>query len=192
MQAIQLIVGLGNPGVKYERTRHNVGSWLIKAIINVTNATLKTNNKFYGQHGSVLYGEKKLHLLIPHAYMNLSGSSVREFINYYNIPVAAILIAHDELDLAPGAARLKFSGGAGGHNGVRHIIDSLNNKQFWRIRFGIGHPGNSNLVSDYVLHPPSSQEVAVINQAISAVTLIVPRLVQGELFQAQQWLHTNA
>lgn len=188
---ILLIVGLGNPGAEYEHTRHNAGAWFVEALAQDANTTLRNTTKFYGLHSTAtLYG-KECHLLIPTTYMNLSGQAVKAVASYYKIAPENILVAHDEIDLAVGEIRLKFDGGHGGHNGLRDIIRHLNTNKFNRLRIGVGHPGNSNLVHDYVLNSPKKAEFGLIEDAIHKAERVTPLLLDGETQKAMQELHTK-
>jgi PTH1 family peptidyl-tRNA hydrolase len=188
---IQLIVGLGNPGADYENTRHNAGAWFVLDLAHTTHTQLRHETKFHGLHGSAHLHGHDVHLLIPTTYMNLSGQSVGALANYYKIPPETILVAHDEIDLAVGDIRLKFDGGHGGHNGLRDIIRHLNSNQFHRLRVGVGHPGNSKEVVDYVLNPPKKSEREQIEVALQEAERVLPRLLNGQYQQATQELHTR-
>lgn len=186
-QPIQLIVGLGNPGEKYEKTRHNAGAWFVENCARATSSVLRVEAKF---HSRYVFSEE-VHLLIPTTFMNESGRSVRAFVQFHKIPPQAILVVHDEIDLPPGVARLKFDGGAGGHNGLKDLIDQLQTKQFHRLRIGVGHPGHSNEVSDFVLSPPSRAELALIKAALERSQAVLPLIVSGEFQKAMQQLHSE-
>ncbi len=177
VSGIQLIVGLGNPGPSYKDTRHNVGEWFLEALCQQFRLSLKTESKFHARHTKWTFGGKDFHLLIPTTFMNHSGQAVGLFSKYYQIPPEAILVVHDELDFKAGEFRFKIDGGHGGHNGLRDIIHHLNSRSFHRIRFGIGHPGNKDIVADYVLSDPSQEDKQLIKTAIQAA---IPAL--------QKWL----
>ena len=187
---IQLIVGLGNPGAEYEQTRHNAGAWLVSQLADNARIILRNESKFHGLIGTVHLHGQDCYLLIPTTYMNLSGQSVAAFAKFYKISPDSILIAHDEIDLPAGEIRLKFDGGHGGHNGLRDIFSHLNTKQFYRLRIGVGHPGNSRDVVDYVLHPPKKNERAQIDTALEKAHDILPFLMNGQFQKAMQTLHT--
>ena len=187
-QSIQLIVGLGNPGEKYAKTRHNAGAWFVEQLARSASCQLRPESKF---QGSTAAFTAECHLLIPNTYMNNSGQSVKALASYYKIPPEAILVIHDELDLPPGIARLKFDGGAGGHNGLTDIIDHLHTKKFHRLRLGIGHPGQGRDVADYVLKPPSKSELHLIEQALQKAGEVLPIIMNGEFQKAMQQLHTS-
>lgn len=188
---IQLIVGLGNPGAEYEETRHNAGVWFVEKIIQQKNLSLRHEKKFHGSTGKFNFQGNEYHLLIPSTYMNESGTSVLAFAHYYKIPPENILVAHDELDLAPGTTRLKLDGGHGGHNGLRDIIRHLGGKNFWRLRIGIGHPGEKSQVTDYVLHRPSATDRQLIDDSINEAIALLPEILSDEMHRAMNQLHTR-
>lgn len=188
---IQLIVGLGNPGPQYALTRHNAGAELVGQLAARQLATLQTDKKFAGLYTRTTLDGHPLHLLIPTTFMNLSGQSVAALANFYKIPPEQILVVHDELDLPPGCARFKQGGGHGGHNGLRDIISRLgNNKQFYRLRLGIGHPGQASAVSGFVLSkaPPAERDrtQAAIDQALQ----LLPAAIRGDWHKAMNTLHS--
>ena len=167
MSQIKLIVGLANPGAKYEDTRHNAGEWLINEIARQFNVSLKEEAKFFGKVAKINAACGEVRLLVPTTFMNLSGKAVGALANFYRIKPEEILVAHDELDLPPGVAKIKQGGGYGGHNGLKDIIASLgNSNNFYRVRIGIGHPGSKELVAGYVLGKPSPQDQEKINAAV--------------------------
>lgn len=187
----RLIVGLGNPGAEYEATRHNVGFWFVDQLADKLKASLAPQPKFFGKAGRV--GD--LWLLQPTTYMNRSGQSVAALANFYKIAPPEILVVHDELDLLPGAIRVKQGGGNGGHNGLKDIQARLGTPDFWRLRLGIGHPRTLNLnqqVADFVLHPPRLEEMPPIEQALARCILAWPKLASGDYGAAQQQLHKAA
>jgi peptidyl-tRNA hydrolase, PTH1 family len=188
---ILLIVGLGNPGAEYEHTRHNAGEWFVRSLADDANITLRPTAKFRGSHGIATIKGHECHLLIPSTYMNLSGQAVQAVANFYKIPAEAILIAHDEIDLPVATIRLKFDGGAGGHNGLTDIINHLNTKKFYRLRIGVGRPGPRMDVADYVLSPPKKAERVEIDTALEAAEGILPYVMKGEFQQAMQLLHSE-
>jgi len=187
---ITLIVGLGNPGSEYEHTRHNAGAWFVKELANSAHITLRHESKYRGAHGVIKIDGHDCHLLIPSTFMNLSGQSVQAVASYFKIPASGILIAHDEIDIPTGIIRLKFDGGAGGHNGLRDIISHLNTKQFHRLRIGVGHPGNSKEVVDYVLKAPKKIEREQIDVAIEKALGALTLLIKGQFQKAMMFLHT--
>lgn len=188
MSAIQLIVGLGNPGRDYEETRHNAGAWFVEQLAREHRVTLQHEGKFFGLSGRLPMAGQDLKLLIPTTFMNLSGQSVAAFANFYKISADAILIAHDELDLPPGSARFK-QGGSGGGNGVRDIIARLGNNSFHRLRIGIGHPGSADKVTSYVLNKPTRDERIGIDRALDAATAVLPLAISGQWTRAMTQLH---
>lgn len=164
---IKLIVGLANPGAEYAATRHNAGAWFVDALAQRYNQSFKEEKKFYGYTARILLNNNDVRLLVPTTFMNLSGKAVGTLANFYNIVADEILVAHDELDLPPGVAKLKLGGGNGGHNGLKDIQSKLaNNPNFYRLRIGIGHPGERNKVVGFVLGKPLSQEQVRIDDAI--------------------------
>jgi peptidyl-tRNA hydrolase, PTH1 family len=188
---IALIVGLGNPGAEYEHTRHNAGAWFVSTLAQRDKISLRPHPKFHGIHGIAKVSGHECHLLIPTTFMNHSGQSVQAIANFYKIPPQAILVAHDELDIPVGVTRLKFNGGHGGHNGLRDIANHLNSKEFYRLRIGIGHPGNSNDVVNYVLAPPKKAERKLIDEAIQETESILPLLMEGQFQKAMHLLHSE-
>ena len=167
MAGFRLLVGLGNPGSEYENTRHNAGAQWIEALARMSQCSLRTEKKFFGQFGKVFIGGQECYLLIPTTYMNLSGKAVQAVCQFYKISPQEVLVVHDELDIAPGTVKLKKSGGHGGHNGLKDIISKLgNNRDFGRVRIGIGHPGHASQVAGYVLKKAPSDEYQKIEQTI--------------------------
>ena len=190
-QAIQLIVGLGNPGAQYIETRHNAGAWFIEQLLKQHNIQLHPEKKFKGEFAKLVLNNHEYYLLLPTTFMNLSGESVAAVANFYKIPPQAILVVHDELDLPVGTIRIKQDGGHGGHNGLRSIINTLGRTDFMRLRIGIGHPGDSRFVTDYVLHPPSKTDRGLIDTVMSKAQTILPKLLTGNLQDAMHKLHTT-
>jgi len=191
VSAIQLIVGLGNPGREYEDTRHNAGAWFVAQLAQQQRCALNNDSKFSGLTGRINVAGQDIKLLIPTTFMNLSGQAVAAAAAFYKIPVEAVLVAHDELDIAPGNARLKVGGGHGGHNGLRDIINKFGNQNnFHRLRIGIGHPGSAEKVVGYVLNKPSSDERISIDAAIAAALNILPLAASGQWSRAMNELHT--
>ncbi len=188
---ILLIVGLGNPGAEYEHTRHNAGAWFVMELAHSAHATLRHEPKLLGFHCATKLHSHPCHLLIPTTFMNHSGQSVQALASYYKIAPESILIAHDEIDLPVGDVRLKFDGGHGGHNGLRDIINHLNSNKFYRLRIGVGHPGNSKEVIDYVLHPPKKTEREQIDTALQNAQKVIPLVLAGEIQKAMHALHTK-
>ena len=189
---IQLIVGLGNPGSEYDRTRHNAGADFVAELARDLGANLITESKYFGLTARVAYHGQDLRLLIPTTYMNRSGQAVGAMANFFKIPPEAILVAHDELDLAPGTARFKLDGGHGGHNGLRDIISALgNNQNFPRLRLGIGHPGAAAQVANFVLKRAPSAEQALTDEAIQRAINCLPEAIKGDWNTAMKKLHTK-
>lgn len=190
---IRLIVGLGNVGPEYERTRHNAGFWLLDRVADRLGVRLRSERKFFGQMGRASMGGADVWLLKPETYMNLSGQAVVAAALFYRILPGQILVAHDELDLAPGDVRLKQGGGVAGHNGLKDIRARLSSADFWRLRIGIGHPRALQLrqeVADFVLHPPRREEQERIEAAIDRAQDVIELLVKGRFPAAMTRLHT--
>lgn len=189
---IRLIVGLGNPGSEYAGTRHNAGQDLVELLARHQQAPLSSTPKFFGFSSSAQAQGTDLRLLVPTTYMNRSGQAVAALSKFYKIAPEQILVVHDELDLAPGVARLKFGGGHGGHNGLRDIISSLgNNKNFARLRIGIGHPGHASAVANYVLKRAAPADTQAIEHAIDESLRVINDLIDGEWDKATRTLHSN-
>lgn len=188
---IQLLVGLGNPGAEYESTRHNAGFWWIDEICRTHGITLSTEAKFFGRAGRLKLGGKEAWLLQPSTFMNASGRSVAALAKFYRILPQNILVIHDELDIPPGTVKLKKGGGNGGHNGLKDISAHLGTPDYWRLRLGIGHPGERGAVVNYVLHAPSREESQLIDDTISESTRLLPQLLHGEFEAAMLKLHTK-
>lgn len=184
----KLIVGLGNPGSKYEETRHNAGFWLVDEIARGYSASFSAEKKFQGEAARVIIDSRDIRLLKPTTFMNLSGESVAAMANFYRIEPEQILVAHDELDLLPGTVRLKKGGGHGGHNGLRDIIKHLG-RDFWRVRLGIGHPGDARQVSNFVLKRAPKSESELLIRCIDDVMREMPNIVGGRIEVAMNTLH---
>lgn len=189
---VKLIVGLGNPGAEYAHTRHNAGQDLVEELSRDHSEPLQDTPKFFGTSCRIFIGAKDARLLVPTTFMNRSGQAVATLANFYKIEPEEILVIHDELDLSPGDVRLKRGGGHGGHNGLRDIISALgNNKNFARLRVGIGHPGNAKQVSSYVLkRAPQDQQIEIDN-ALSRAQKVIPLVVAGEWETAVRELHSS-
>jgi len=187
MTVPRLIVGLGNPGPEYEDNRHNAGFWFVDRLARELKVTLAPQGKFFGRVGRV--GE--LWLLQPTTYMNRSGQAVAALARFYKIAADEVLVVHDELDLPPGGIRLKQGGGNGGHNGLKDIQGQLSTPDFWRLRLGIGHPGERHAVVDYVLKAPRREEQELIDAALDRCLLSWPKLAAGDYAAAQQQLHVK-
>jgi PTH1 family peptidyl-tRNA hydrolase len=184
----QLLVGLGNPGPAYEKTRHNAGFWFVDRIASCHDCTWKEESRFRAMVATVRAGGG-IRLMKPLTYMNRSGIAVASVATYYKISPESILVAHDDLDFEPGVVRLKQGGGHGGHNGLRDIVTHLGTGEFARLRFGIGRPQGVMTVSDYVLAPPSTAEREAIVGAIERVVDCLPELLQGKLESVMNRLH---
>ncbi|MDD2915479.1 MAG: aminoacyl-tRNA hydrolase [Gallionella sp.] len=190
MTTIRLIVGLGNPGREYEATRHNVGFRWVDELARLQNLNFKSEAKFHGLAArGQLHGHEIL-LLKPQTFMNVSGRAVGALAQFYKIVPAEILVVHDELDLSPGVARLKMGGGHGGHNGLKDIIAHLGSKDFWRLRLGIGHPGERAEVSNYVLNDPRKEERELIDAAMQRALDIAHLAIEGKTEAAMLKLHS--
>jgi peptidyl-tRNA hydrolase, PTH1 family len=187
---IRMIVGLGNPGPDYAQTRHNAGFWLADLLARRHGGVFRTERKFVAELASIRLEGADVLLLKPQTFMNRSGASVQAASAYLKIPVEQILVAHDELDLPPGDARLKQGGGHGGHNGLRSLIAHLG-AAFWRLRLGIGHPGNRAEVIDYVLNRPSREDEALILEAVSDAADVMPILLGSGEQPAMHKLHSR-
>ncbi len=192
MTAIQLIVGLGNPGPEYDQTRHNAGALFVERLADRERVNLSLDKKYFGLVGKFSHQGRDVRLLIPTTYMNRSGQSVAALAGFFRIPPDAILVAHDELDMPPGVAKLKTGGGHGGHNGLRDIIAQLGNQNsFHRLRLGIGHPGHSSLVSGFVLGRAPRGEQELLDTSIDFALDVMPELLAGDLTRAMQKLHSR-
>jgi len=192
--SIRLIVGLGNPGPEYEQTRHNAGFWLVDALAANAGVRLGRETRYQALAAKTVIGGAEVWLLEPQTYMNRSGQSVGTLARFYKIAADEILVVHDELDLPPGAAKLKKGGSSGGHNGLKDITAALGTQDYWRLRLGIGHPralGLPQPVVDYVLHRPRREEQLLIDEAISKSLEVIAPLCQGRFEAAMMQLHTN-
>lgn len=191
---IRLIVGLGNPGAEYERTRHNAGCWAVDEMARVLGAHgFGADKKMKAEVASALIDGRKIWFIKPQTYMNCSGQSVGPFARFHDIRPSEILVLHDELDLLPGQLRVKLGGSSGGHNGLKDIQSALGTPDYWRLRIGIGHPRSLQLnqgVADFVLHRPRQDEQIEIDRAIDRVAAEATTLVRGEMAEAQRLLHT--
>ena len=186
--AIRLVVGLGNPGKEYERTRHNAGFWLVERFALQSGVVLRKDGKFQALVGRL--GSNGAWLVLPQSFMNASGRAVQMLAGFFKIPAAEILVVHDELDFSPGNAKIKQGGGIAGHNGLRDISQRLGSHDYWRLRLGIGHPGDRDAVSDYVLGKPSAEDRADIDEAIGRSIEILPLCLAGDTQGAMQKLHS--
>jgi PTH1 family peptidyl-tRNA hydrolase len=189
--AIRLIVGLGNPGTVYQTHRHNVGFWFVDALAHLYSSNFKKESRFFCDVATCDIANNAVRLIKPHTYMNRSGQSIQSIAKFYQINSSEILVVHDELDLNPGIARLKYSGGHGGHNGLRDTIKALGSNDFYRLRIGIGHPGNKARVSDFVLHAPNASEIEPIQSSLVESLNIIEKVIVGETEKAMKTLHTD-
>lgn len=190
MTQIKLIVGLANPGAEYAATRHNAGAWYVDQLAERYNQPLKSESKFFGYTARLQIERQDVRLLVPTTFMNLSGKSVAALASFYQIEPNEILVAHDELDLPPGVAKLKLGGGHGGHNGLRDIISKLgNNPNFHRLRIGIGHPNDKSQVVGFVLGKPPKSEQTLIDNAIDEAIRCTDILLSDGINAAMNRLH---
>jgi PTH1 family peptidyl-tRNA hydrolase len=191
LTAIKLIVGLGNPGSEYRGTRHNAGADFVEELARQCGTPLQSESKFFGLAGRVTLSGHDLRLLIPTTFMNRSGQAVAAMAGFFKIAPEEILVAHDELDIPPGTARFKRGGGHGGHNGLRDIVPALgNNKDFYRLRIGIGHPGHASRVTGYVLGAPSQVDRTRMDACIDEAIAALPLLLNGDGTKAMTRLHS--
>ena len=188
---IKLFVGLGNPGPEYEATRHNAGFWWIDALARELGATLVPERSYWGLVARTNVQGESRWLLQPQTFMNLSGKSVAALARFFKIQPHEILVAHDELDFAPGQVKLKRGGSHGGHNGLRDIHAQLGSPDYWRLRIGIGHPGDKSEVVGWVLRKPPAEELAQIEAAITRSAQAFENLVMGEMERATVQIHTD-
>jgi PTH1 family peptidyl-tRNA hydrolase len=191
MAGLRLIVGLGNPGAEYLRTRHNAGFWFIDALARREGARFGNETKLHGETAKVNLEGQPIWLLKPNTFVNKSGIAVASALRYWKIEAEEMLVAHDELDLPPGAARLKFDGGHGGQNGLRDIFAHLGHGAFHRLRLGIGHPGDRDRVTSWVLGRPGVADENAILEAVGASLDVLPQVVRGEFNAAMKILHTS-
>ncbi len=187
---IRMIVGLGNPGADYVDTRHNAGFWMIDLLAADRGASFRLDKRYNAEVGKLRADGRDVHLQKPLAFMNRSGQAVAGLARYFKLEPAQILVMHDELDLPPGTNRIKLDGGHGGHNGLRDVIAHLGSREFFRIRIGIGHPGDSREVTNYVLHKPSVADREAIEAANRGTLAVMPLLLEGRVDKAMQALHS--
>ena len=187
---MKLIVGLGNPGDRYHGTRHNAGFWLVERFAAESHTVLRKDAKFEALVGR--HEASGAWLMLPQSHMNLSGKPVQMLASFFKIAPGDILVAHDELDFPPGVARIKLGGGIAGHNGLKDISARLGSHDYWRLRIGIGHPGDPHAVTDFVLHKPSQEDRAAIDSAIARVLEVLPLVLAGDHQGAMLKLHTEA
>jgi PTH1 family peptidyl-tRNA hydrolase len=186
---MKLIVGLGNPGQKYETTRHNAGFWLVERFAAQSGTVLRKDGKFQALVGR--HGASGVWLVLPQSYMNSSGRPVQMMASFFRIAPADILVVHDELDFPPGVVKIKQGGGIAGHNGLKDISGRLGSHDYWRLRIGIGHPGERHTVTDYVLHKPAQEERAAIDAAIERALGVLPLVLGGDMQGAMLKLHSE-
>ena len=190
MAGLKLIVGLGNPGAEYLRTRHNAGFWLVDTLAAGQGERWSFDGKLHGETCKLRVGGESVWLLKPATFMNKSGTAVNAALHYYKIAPDECLVAHDDMDLSPGTARLKFDGGHGGQNGLRDIVAQLGHGKFHRLRLGIGHPVRKEMVTNWVLGRPGAADEEAILGAIADALDVLPLAVAGEFDKAMQKLHT--
>ena len=191
LSPIKLIVGLGNPGEKYAKTRQNAGFLFLDALCERASVSLKSDKNCFGRTTKITIADNEVRLLAPDTFMNLSGKAVQAATHYYKFEMSQILVVHDELDLDTGIARLKIGGGHGGNNGLRDIIKQTGTKDFARLRVGIGHPGVGRDVSNYVIKSANKSEQQSIDNAIAESLRVIELIVQGDFPRAMNELHTN-
>lgn len=189
-QDIVMVVGLRNPGPDYENTRHNAGALFVEALAREAGQTLRPENKFHGLYARIKWQGLDLHLLTPSTFMNRSGLSIKALADFFRIEPRQILVAHDELDLPPGTAKLKKGGGHGGHNGLRDTIAHLGTNDFQRLRIGIGHPGDSRRVTGYVLGRLGKRETEELMAVTDEIIRVLPDAAGGKLAAAMNRLHS--
>jgi len=190
MNDLFLIVGLGNPGSRYSETRHNAGFWFLDRALQRWPGTLKAQARLQAETARVSIAGRDCLLVKPATFMNHSGQAVRAVLDYYRVDVARLLVAYDELDLLPGVARLKQGGGHGGHNGMRDIFRHVPDQGFLRLRIGIGHPGDRDAVTPYVLGRPNAADQRLVLESIGCALEVLPMVVAGDLPGAMKELHT--
>lgn len=192
MDGLKAIIGLGNPGPQYDRTRHNAGFWLLDALVQRLGLRLVSESRLGGEAAKAEIANRPVWLFRPLKFMNRSGQPVQAMLAYYRIAPEQALIAHDELDLPPGTARLKFDGGHGGQNGLRDIMAQLGHGRFHRLRIGIGHPGRKDQVNPWVLGRPAQADEAAIRASIDRALEVLDLAVIGNINEAMKRLHTPA
>ena len=189
--AIRLIAGLGNPGRKHERDRHNVGFRFVSRLAERHRLALKSEARYHGLIGRLVLPGGDVWLAMPQTDMNASGKCVGAPSRFYKVAPEECLVVHDELDFTPGVAKLKEGGGVAGHNGLKDIAEHFGTQHFWRLRIGIGHPGDKDLVADYVLSQPAPDERELIEQAVEKCLEVSPLLLDGDMRAAMLKLHTK-
>ena len=187
---ILLVTGLGNPGPKYDQTRHNAGFWFVDELAKRFNGQFRSEPKFSSDICRLRIGSGEVWLQKPMSFMNRSGLPVRQMAGFYKIPLQQTLVVHDEIDLPPGKTKLKLGGGHGGHNGLRDIIAHFG-KEFWRLRIGVGHPGHRDQVIDYVLGRPSREDEDLIMGNIVMAADVMPLVMNGDMNLAMNELHSG-
>ena len=192
MQALRLIVGLGNPGPEHAKTRHNAGFRFVDALVDAAGARWSVEAKLFGEVARVNIGGRDIWVLKPATFMNLSGKSVAAALRFWKIEPDAMLVAHDELDLAPGVVRLKFDGGHGGQNGLRDIFKHIGHGKFARLRVGIGHPGHKDRVTGWVLGRANADDDVLIARGIDDALAVMPLLAERNFNEAQKRLNTSS
>ncbi|MEY2782703.1 MAG: Peptidyl-tRNA hydrolase [Pseudomonadota bacterium] len=188
---IKLLVGLGNPGNEYEDTRHNAGFWWIDAVARELKVSLVPERSYHGLVARTTVKGQTVWLLEPQTFMNLSGKSVAALARFFKIQPQEILVAHDELDISPGEAKLKLGGSHAGHNGLRDIHAQLGTADYWRLRLGVGHPGDKAEVVNWVLKKPMLEHRKAIDQSIHRSVQALPLLLAGEMTKAMALIHTS-
>ena len=191
MAVIRLIAGLGNPGRKHERDRHNVGFWFVSRLAVQQRIEIRSLPKFHGLAGKAGAAGSEVWLVMPQTYMNASGMAVGSLTRFYKIQPDECLVVHDELDFPPGVAKLKLGGGIAGHNGLKDVAAQLGTQHYWRLRIGIGHPGDKNVVADYVLSSPPAPERELIESALGRCLDHSPLLMAGDMRAAMLRIHTR-
>ena len=187
----KLFVGLGNPGAEYEATRHNVGFWWLEAAARELKVNLVPEKSYWGLAGRTQIHGQTVWLLAPQTYMNLSGKSVGALAKFFKIQSEDILVVHDELDIEPGQAKLKKGGGHAGHNGLRDIHAQLGTADYWRLRVGIGHPGEKSEVANWVLKKPAPEHRQAIDETLNRSIKALPQLLAGDMDKAMALIHTS-
>ncbi len=192
MQApLRLVVGLGNPGPDYSETRHNAGFWFCERLARELGVGFSRESRYHGLVAKCRLASADFWLLMPQTFMNRSGQAVQALTHFYRIAAAEMLVVHDELDIPPGQLRLKFGGGLGGHNGLKDITSHLGTQDYWRLRVGIGHPGDRNEVINYVLKPPRKEEMSEIDSALERALQAWPLLAKSDFNTALQRINAR-
>jgi len=191
LSRVSLIVGLGNPGSEYEKTRHNAGFWFLDELARQHSLSFKPEKKFHGEVARYKHAGEDVWLLKPMTFMNLSGQAVQALAHFYKINLDEILVVHDELDLSVDTARLKKGGGHGGHNGLRDIASKMGGNNYLRLRLGIGHPGDKNKVTNHVLKKASTDDQISIERNIERALNVLPLVIEGDIQKAMNELHTD-